>query len=71
MKMRTTVIFSVLILSASLFSAPRPLIAAETTPDYFTIPQAELLDAEFATTRWGGTVGWAADTWLNNRWEKL
>ena len=56
MKMRTTVIFSVLTLSASLFSAPRPLIAAETAPDYFTIPQAELLDAEFSATRWGGTV---------------
>jgi len=56
MKAYATVVFSIICFSASPFRVSQLLAEEPPVSSYFTIPESELLDSEFAGTRWGGSV---------------
>ena len=64
MKAHSILLFSIVGLSAFLFSSSRLAFAADlasqgdraSAASYFTVPETELLDTEFSQTRWGGVV---------------
>jgi len=62
MKTRLALLCPTLLFAILFLAAPKSPFLADVTaagesgPAYFTIPESELLSADFAATRWGGTV---------------
>lgn len=62
MKTRLALLCPTMFVSVLFLAAPKSpfladvIAAGESGPAYFTIPESELLSADFAATRWGGTV---------------